>query len=77
MVIGTIVLNIVNAVLLTIYSSWKPQFYYSFKKFKEMFSFTSWSMIEAVSIWLTSYVDVFEESGRETADKVAEKKGRY
>lgn len=24
-----------------------------------------------------SYVDVFEESGRETADKVAEKKGRY
>ena len=59
LVIGTIVLNIVNAVLLTIYSSWKPQFYYSFKKFKEMFSFTSWSMIEAVSIWLTSYVDVF------------------
>lgn len=24
-----------------------------------------------------SYVDAFEESGRETADKVAEKKGRY
>ena len=24
-----------------------------------MFSFTSWSMIEAISIWLTSYVDVF------------------
>lgn len=59
LVIGTICVNLVNAVLLTVYSRWKPKWFYSFAKLKEMLSFTIWSMIEAVSIWLTSYVDVF------------------
>jgi len=59
LIIGTITVNLVNAVLLTVYSRWKPRGFYSFAKFKEMFSFTVWSMIEAISIWLTSYVDVF------------------
>ncbi len=59
LVIGTIASNIVNAILLTVYSKWKPSLFFSFSKLKEMFSFTMWSMIEAISIWLTSYVDVF------------------
>lgn len=59
LVIGTLTVNIVNAVLLTIYSKWKPRVFYSFEKLKEMFSFTIWSMIESISIWLTNYVDVF------------------
>lgn len=59
LVIGTIVSNAANAILLTVYSRWKPRFYYSFLKLKEMFSFSAWSVVEAVSIWLTGYVDVF------------------
>lgn len=59
LVIGTLFVNIVNAVLLTFYSKWKPSLYYSFGKLKEMLSFTVWSMIESVFIWLTNYVDVF------------------
>lgn len=59
LVIGTIAQNVVNAVLLTAYSKWKPRLFYSFTKLKEMLSFTIWSLIEAVSIWLTGYVDVF------------------
>ena len=59
LVIGTIFVNIVNAVLLTVFSKWKPRLYYSFAKLIEMFSFTAWSMIESVSIWLTGYVDIF------------------
>lgn len=59
LVIGTITSNIANAFLLTIYSSWKPQLYFSFLKLKEMLSFSIWSMIEAISIWLTSYIDIF------------------
>lgn len=59
LVIGTIVSNAANAILLTAYSKWKPRFYYSFLKLKEMFSFSAWSVVEAVSIWLTGYVDVF------------------
>lgn len=58
-VIGTIVANIVNAVVLTIFSKWKPKLYFSFAQLKEMLSFSIWSMVEAVSIWLTGYVDVF------------------
>ena len=59
LVFGTIVQNLSNAIILTVYSKWKPRLYYSFKKFKEMFSFTIWSLIEAISIWLTTYVDIF------------------
>lgn len=59
LVIGTITVNVVRAVLLTVYSKWKPRWFYSFDKFKEMFSFSVWSMIESISIWLTGYVDVF------------------
>lgn len=59
LVIGTITVNLVNAILLTAYSRWKPRLYYSFAKLKEMLSFTIWTVIEQVSIWLTGYVDVF------------------
>lgn len=59
LVLGTIVTNLLNAILLTVYSKWKPRLFYSFSKLKEMFSFSAWSVVEAVSIWLTGYIDVF------------------
>lgn len=59
LIFGTITVNLVNAILLTAYSKWKPRWFYSFAKLKEMLSFTVWSMIEAISIWLTHYFDVF------------------
>lgn len=59
LIIGILARDLANAVLLTWYSNWKPRLYYSFKKLKEMISFTVWSLIEAISIWLTMYVDVF------------------
>lgn len=59
LVIGTITVNLVKAVLYTVLSKWKPELYYNISKLKEMLSFTIWSMIESVSIWLTGYVDVF------------------
>lgn len=59
LIIGMIMLNLSNAVLLTIKSEWKPRWFYSWTLFKEMFSFTFWSMVEAISIWLTGYLDVF------------------
>lgn len=59
LVLGTLSVNTVNAILLTWYSKWKPRFFYSFRLLKDMLSFTIWSMIEQISIWLTNYVDVF------------------
>lgn len=59
LVINIICVNLTNAILLTYYSKWKPRWFYSYAKLKKMLSFTVWSMIESISIWLTTYVDVF------------------
>ena len=59
LIIGMIALNLSNSILLTVKSKWKPKWYYSIERFKAMFSFTMWSMIESVSIWLTMYFDIF------------------
>ena len=59
LVIGTIVINVFNALLLTFKSNWKPRRYYSFARLKDMFSFCSWSIADSVLVWATSYVDIF------------------
>lgn len=59
LVIGTIAQNLVNALLLTIKSNWRPRLYYSFKRLKDMFSFCSWSIFDSVLVWATSYLDIF------------------
>ena len=59
LVIGTIVTNLVNAILLTVKSNWRPRWFYSFARLKEMFSFCSWTIVDSVLVWATSYVDIF------------------
>lgn len=59
LVIGIITRDIFNALILTWYSKWKPRLFYSIDNLKEMFSFSSWSVAEAISIWLTGYADIF------------------
>lgn len=59
LIIGTIFIQLSNVIILTIKSKWRPQLYYSTKKLIEMFSFSVWSLIEAISIWLTAWVDAF------------------
>lgn len=58
-IIGNIVGNFLNAVILTIKSKWKPKYVYSFSVLKEMLSFSMWSLVESISIWLTTWVDTF------------------
>lgn len=59
LVLGNLTLHLTNAIMLTTFSKWKPAFFYSFQKLKEMFSFSVWSLIDAVSMWLAFYLDVF------------------
>lgn len=59
LVCGAIAREAANAIILTWRSPWKPRWFYDWSLFKEMFSFTVWSMFEAVSIWLTGYLDIF------------------
>lgn len=56
---GTLARDILNAVILTVKSHWKPSFQYSFTKLKEMLSFSIWTIVENVTIWLASYVGMF------------------
>ena len=58
LIIGTLVANLSDAILLTFKSKWKPKFFYSFSLLKEMFSFSMWSMIESLSIWVSLNIDV-------------------
>lgn len=59
LIIGTLTTNLVNAVLLTVKSSWRPRLYFSFKRLQEMLSFCTWSVFDAILIWATSYIDIF------------------
>ena len=59
LIIGTLVNNLISAVILTYKSQWKPGFYFSFSKLISMFSYSWWILLESISVWLTSYVGVF------------------
>lgn len=59
LIIGTIAVSIVNAIILTLNSDWKPQKYYSEKLLKEMISFSCWTLLEQFFIWLTAYIGTF------------------
>ena len=59
LIIGTISIQLFNTVILTLKSTWRPRFFYDFKILKEMSSFSIWSLIEAISIWLTLWIDSF------------------
>lgn len=59
LIMGMITLQISNAIILTCKSKWKPKLWYDWELFKCMFAFSAWSMLEALSIWLTNYCDIF------------------
>lgn len=59
LIIGTICGNLSNAIILTVKSKWKPRRYYSLTLLKEMLSFSMWSLVEAISIWMTNYIGIF------------------
>lgn len=59
LIIGTLVANLSDAILLTLKSKWKPKFFYDFSRFKQMFAFSMWTLFEKLSVWLTLNIDIF------------------
>lgn len=59
LVIGNLASSFANALFLTIKSNWKPKWFYSFSILREMFSFCSWSLVDSLLVWTTSYADIF------------------
>lgn len=58
-IIGNIFTHLSNAVILTVKSKWKPKKSCDYKILKKMLSFSIWTLIESISIWLTTWVDTF------------------
>lgn len=59
LIIGTLAAALINAIALTVVSPWKPRVYYSWSLLREMFSFSAWSLLEAISIWMTLWSGTF------------------
>ncbi|MBH1939372.1 lipopolysaccharide biosynthesis protein [Mobilitalea sibirica] len=59
LIIGTICGHLSNAIILTVKSKWKPNLFFRFHILKQMLAFSIWSLVEAVSIWLTNYIGIF------------------
>ena len=58
-IIGSLAKELVNAVLLTIKSTWKPGKYYSVQKLRDMLSDCLWLLGDSIMIWLTAYAPTF------------------
>lgn len=59
LICGNLTTSLLTAIILTIKSRWKPTFYYSLFKLKEMLSFSLWLIFESILCWCTSYLDIF------------------
>lgn len=59
LIIGSTCGILVNSIILTVKSSWKPKLFYNINILKEMFSFSIWTLIETISIWISAWVDAF------------------
>ncbi len=59
LVLGTLSRDIFAAIILTAKSKWKPKLVCDFKKLKEMISFTSWTVVENITIWLAGNIGTF------------------
>lgn len=57
-IIGSISGIIFSTALLTIKSEWRPSYFYGLRILKEMISFSSWSIMEGLFIWLTTWVEI-------------------
>ncbi|AOR24747.1 lipopolysaccharide biosynthesis protein [Clostridium taeniosporum] len=58
LIIGSIIIQLSNAVILTMKSKWKIGLFYKIDLLKEMLSFSIWSLIESISIWLSCWIDI-------------------
>ena len=59
LVLGSISTTFVNSIIIIAKSKWKPSLWFEFDVLKKMFSFASWTLVEAIVIWLTTNVDIF------------------
>lgn len=64
LIIGTICGNAAKAIYLTIKSEWKPSLFFRFHLLVKMLSFSLWTILEAFTLWLSTWVDIFIVSNK-------------
>lgn len=64
LIIGSLSGLFIKAILLVIFSKWKPEFYFKFSLLKEMFSFCFWTLAESLALWATTNIDILIISNR-------------
>lgn len=58
-IIGNLIGEFINALILTIKSSWKPKLEYDINILLKMINFCGWTLIESLSGWLVSNIGIF------------------
>lgn len=58
-IVGNLLKEIINVILLFIKSSWKPRFYFKFSILRDMLGDCSWLLADSIAIWLTAYSGTF------------------
>ena len=59
LIVGLLAAQLFTAVALCIRQEKLISIYFSYQVFRNMFSFSAWSLAEAFSIWLTAWIDTF------------------
>lgn len=59
LIIGSLVIHLSNAIILTIRSTWCPSFFYSFDLLKKMINFSGWTFLEQLLGWANLNIGVF------------------
>lgn len=59
LILGSLVTNLINSVVMTLKSKWRPSLYYNINHLKKMFSFSVWSLCESILVWCITWGDTF------------------
>lgn len=57
LIIGNLVGIGFNAIVLTVKSEWKPNLFFKISILRDMLNFSVWSLIESITVWLSTYID--------------------
>lgn len=58
-IIGSICMSLCTAILMNIRAKWKPKKSFNLDALKNMYSFSYWTQLESIVIWLTIWIDTF------------------
>ncbi|MSA01742.1 oligosaccharide flippase family protein [Lactonifactor sp. BIOML-A3] len=59
LIIGNIAGVLIRSITLAVVKSFKPKLFFSWNYLREMLSYTIWTILNGLAVWLTSWIDAF------------------